>query len=263
MKLGYCGNPAVLSAFSEIPFDYLEANVQSFLVPEKEDVEFAPLLESARNSTVPVLAANCFIPGDLKVVGPVVDHARLLRYADTAFRRAAQIDLSLIVFGSGGARQSPEGWSLATAFEQYVESLQKLAPVAERHGVTLLVEPLNRGECNVVNTVLEGALAVARAGHPNIRLLVDIFHMLRNGECADDIVKVGPYVAHAHIAENQDRTQPGFHGENLGPYLKALQACGYAGNLTIECIWNGVPAEAAKPAFDALRLQLKAAGFEA
>ena len=84
----------------------------------------------------------------------------------------------------------PEGFSPTRAFAQYVEALRRMAPVAQRHGVTIVVEPLNRGECNLINTIVEGAEAAAQADHPAVKLLVDIFHMLRNGESPDDIVTV-------------------------------------------------------------------------
>ena len=44
---------------------------------------------------------------------PYIDHDRLARYADHAFRRAASVGARLVVFASGGARQSPDGWSHA------------------------------------------------------------------------------------------------------------------------------------------------------
>ena len=82
--------------------------------------------------------------------------------------------------------------TVARAFEQYVDLLRQFAPLAEEQGVMIVVEPLNRGECNLINTVREGAEAVRRANHPAVKLLVDLFHMLRNGESPDDLLAVGP-----------------------------------------------------------------------
>jgi sugar phosphate isomerase/epimerase len=122
------------------------------------------------------------------------------------------------------------------------------------------VEPLNRGECNLVNTVIEGAEAAAQADHPSVRLLVDIFHMLRNGESPDDIIKVGAQVRHAHVAEMAERTAPGVRGDDFRPYLRALKRAGYAGMLTIECNWGNLGPEVG-PAIGALRAQLADAGY--
>jgi sugar phosphate isomerase/epimerase len=154
----------------------------------------------------------------------------------------------------------PEGFSGAKAFEQYVDLLRQFAPLAEENGVTIVVEPLNRGECNLVNTVLEGAEAVQRANHPAVKLLVDLFHMLRNGESPDDIVKVGPLIRHAHLAENKDRAAPGTHGEDFRPFLRALRRTGYNERLALEPIWTDLPGQLAA-ALAETRRQLADAGY--
>ena len=205
-------------------------------------------------------AANVLLPATLKCVGPDVDYARLDRYAGNVFRRANGIGMTLIVFGSAGARMIPEGFSATKAFEQYVDLLRRFGPLAEANGVTLVVEPLNRGECNLVNTVIEGAEAVRRANHPAVKLLVDIFHMLRNGESPDDIEKVGPLIRHAHVAENRDRAAPGTNGDDFRPFLRALYRTGYNERLALEPIWTDLPRQLG-PALAELRRQLADAGY--
>jgi sugar phosphate isomerase/epimerase len=256
MNIGVCIDPFTALTWSSLPCDYVEANVQVLFKPEAPEAEFEPLAQRLSGLAGRIGAANCFLPGDLKVTGPAVDHARLARYADAAFRRAAVVGARFIVFGSGGARQVPEGWPLADGFEQYVRALEICAPLAAKHGVVLVVEPLNRGECNLVNTVLEGAVAVARVNHPNIRLLVDIFHMLRNDESPDDIVKAGPWIAHAHVAEKADRTAPGVAGDDFRPFFAALKRAGYAGSLSIESKLGAVPETEIVRSVEVLREQL-------
>jgi sugar phosphate isomerase/epimerase len=261
MQIGICANTASLNLLTPAPgIDFLEGFTQELLQPETADANHTRLAEPllARGFTLP--ASNRFIPPDLKVVGPDIDYARLDRFAAACFRRAKEIDMTLIVFGSAGARMIPPGFSPATAFEQYVDVLRQLGPLAEENGVTLLVEPLNRGECNCVNTILEGADAVRRANTRGVQLLVDIFHMLRNGESPDDIAKVAPLIRHVHVAENKDRAAPGIHNENLRPFYRALRRAGYNDRLTIEADWTDFPAQVG-PAITALRAQLRDAGY--
>lgn len=262
MQLGICADLATLASLPS-PFtgDYfLEVFVQEFLQPETADDAFVPHAAPWLTRGYRLPASNRFLPADLKVVGPDVDYARLDRYAETAFRRAKAIGMNLVVFGSAGARMVPEGFPISRAFEQYVDVLRQLGPLAEEHGVTLVVEPLNRGECNLVNTVLEGAEAVRRANSGGVKLLVDIFHMLRNGESADDIAKVGPIIRHAHVAEDKDRAAPGVHGDNFRPFLRALRRTGYTGALTIEATWTDLASQTA-PALASLRGQLRDSGY--
>lgn len=255
MNIGVCIDPFTALTWPSLPCDYVEANVQALFRPEEPEAGFDELAGQLAAWGGRVLAANCFLPADLKVTGPNVDRERLERYAGTAFRRAARVGVKFIVFGSGGARQVPEGWPLAEGFEQYVRALEMCAPLAAKHGIVLVVEPLNRAECNLVNTVLEGAVAVARVNHPNIRLLVDIFHMLRNGESPDDIVKAGPWIAHAHVAEKAGRTAPGMAGDDFRPFMEALKRAGYAGSMSIEGHLGDDPAGAVVRAAAVLREQ--------
>ena len=261
MQLGFCTDPATLAT---LPFrpecDFIEGHVVNFLTPEAPDADFAPRAAALQACGYPMPAANVLLPPALKCSGPPIDYARLDRYAETVFRRCKEIGMTIIVFGSAGARMIPEGFSPTTAFEQYVDILKQFGPLAEEQGVTIVVEPLNRGECNLVNTILEGAEAVRRANHPAVKLLVDLFHMLRNGESPDDILKVGPLIQHAHLAENKDRAAPGTHGEDFRPFLRALRKVGYNRRLALEPIWTDLPRQLA-PALAETRRQLADAGY--
>ena len=261
MKIGFCTDPATLAA---LPFrpecDFIEGHVVNFLAPEAPDADFAPRAAALRACGYPMPAANVLLPAALKCSGPDVDLPRLERYGRTVFRRCREIGMTVIVFGSAGARMVPDGFPIAQAFEQYVDLLRRFGPMAQENGVTLVVEPLNRDECNLVNTVLEGAEAVRRADHPAVKLLVDLFHMLRNGESPDDIVKVGPLIRHAHLAENKDRAAPGIYGEDFRPFLRALRQTGYNDCLALEPIWTDLPNQLA-PALRELRRQLAEAGY--
>jgi sugar phosphate isomerase/epimerase len=231
--------------------DFIEENVQNFLRPEQPDCAPPPC-------AVPVRAANCFLPSALKCVGPVVDTPRLLRYAATAFARARQVGIEIIVFGSGGARQLPDGFSKAKAEEQFVALLRALGPLAGTQGITLVIEPLNRAECNFINSVPEADALAAAAGHPNVCVLADFFHMLRNGQPPDDIVRHGTRLRHVHVAEKEKRTAPGVAGDDFWPFLRALKQIGYRGAISIESAWGDVKSEAAA-AVRALRQQIQEA----
>ncbi len=261
MQIGFCTDPATLATLPSRPeCDFIEGHVVNFMVPEAPDEAFAPNAAAVRACGYPMPAANVLLPAALKCSGPDIDYARLDRYAHTVFRRAKEIGMTRIVFGSAGARMVPAGFPLAKGFEQYVDLLRQFGPLAEENGVTLVVEPLNRAECNLVNTVLEGAEAVRRANQPAVKLLVDIFHMLRNGESPDDIVKVGPLIRHAHVAENKDRAAPGVNGENFRPFLHALRKTGYNERLALEPIWTDLPRQVG-PALAELRKQLADSGY--
>lgn len=261
MLLGLCASAVgSAKALAAAPLDYVEEHVQNFLAPEGPEDAFAQRLAQAGVAARCTVAANCFLPGALKCTGPQIDEARILAYARTAFARAERAGIDTIVFGSGGARQVPDGFSTATAFEQFIALLTRLAPLAARHGVTLVVEPLNRGECNFINTVDEGAEVVRRVDQPAVRLLADLYHMLRNGEGPEALTRHGALLAHTHIAEKEKRTGPGIAGDDFRPFLTALRAGGYDRRMSLECGFPDLEADLAR-SLKALRGQLADAGY--
>ena len=261
MKTGVCIAFENASALARAGFDHIEENVQNFLIPEGSDEVFAAKLDAAKQAGLPVLAANCFIPGGLKCTGPVVDSARLARYAETAFRRAQQAGIHFIVFGSGGSRQVPDGFDHGHALDQFISFAKSIAPVAGRHDVTIVIEPLNKKECNFINSLAEGAAIVEAVDHPHLRLLADFYHMSMDRESPDEIIKHGRHLAHAHVAELEGRTAPGSHAEDFGPYLRALHEVNYGGAISYECSWKQFPEQAAD-SLKGFRAQLREAGLD-
>jgi len=119
------------------------------------------------------------------------------------------------------------------------------AAYAARHNIKLSVEPLNRFECYVLNTVEDSAEVVRQVGAPNYGLLYDTFHA--NIEEKDPIGAIASnlrYINHVHFSEN-DRGTPGKGHIPWGPTMKALKQGGYDGWCTIEAFGRALPALAA------------------
>lgn len=254
-RLGVCTSIGNAAAVKLAGGDYIEESVQGFLIPDRPESEFREKAGAAALSPLPVLACNGFLPASLKSVGPDARPEEIAAYAGTAFRRAAEIGITTVVFGSSGSRAIPDGFDRAEARRQFVGLLRRLGPIAAAHGIIVAIEPLNRDECNFINTVAEGAAVVREAGHPNIRLLADIYHMLRENEGPAALVDAGPLLRHVHIAEKDRRTPPGVAGDDFRPYLQALRQAGYAGAISVECRWDDLATEL-PAALKALREQL-------
>lgn len=246
LKIGICTGPENGQIVKDAGADYIEAGVQKFLVPRDDDKAFDEQRKAADACPLPILAANGFIPGDLKTTGPDHDPKPVLAYAEVAFKRAGQVGIEHIVFGSGGSRQLPDGFSQAEAFDQFTELLHAMGPIAADHNVVVVVEPLGP-ECNFIKSLEEGAAAVHKADHPNIRLLADSFHMIRIDEPGEKIRPVISLIEHVHVAEQEGRRAPGVSGQDFTPYLKPLADGGYTGKISLECGWpDGLEADAAR-----------------
>jgi sugar phosphate isomerase/epimerase len=251
VSTGIANNGILFSA----GYSFVEENVRNFLAPAEDETVFQAKLALLKESKLPVEACNSFLPGNLKCVGTAPLHDDILKFAETAFKRAETAGVKTIVFGSGGARAIPEGFSKDEAKNQFITLCKGIAPLAKKYNVVISLEPLNTKECNFINSVAEGGEIVEAVNHNNFRLLADFYHMLRENETPANITKYGHLLYHTHIAENVGRTAPGVNKEDFTPYFKALKDSGYKGRMAIECSWKSLGEQAA-PALQEMRRQL-------
>ncbi len=244
LELGICTGVDRHGLVKNAGFTFIEEGVRSFLVPAEPETAFSEKLEKAKASSLPVIACNSFLPGNMKSVGPDPAFSEILQFAETAFKRAKASGVKIIVFGSGGSRGIPEGFSKEEATRQFIELCKQMGPVAAKYGTVVVIEPLNKKECNFINSVAEGGEIVKAVDHPNIRLLADLYHMKMDGEGPDNIIKYGKLLRHVHIAEKEGRSAPGTHGEDFTAYFDALKKVRYKGAISIECKWEDMEKQA-------------------
>lgn len=237
-SLGVAGRLQGAKAAADAGAEHMEMSVRRVLVPDKPESVFKENMAAVKALPIPLIACNSFIPRTIKSVGPDADHDSVLAWAKIAFSRAQRLGVGTIVYGSGGSRGIPDGFGPKVASDQFVELLKRMGPLAQQYGVTVAVEPLQPQEVHFINMVGEGAAIARQVDHPNVKLTVDLFHMLRGNDPAQAIRGAGPLVYHTHIAENKGRSTPGVHGEDFRPMLKALKDIGYVGPMSIEGAWK-------------------------
>jgi sugar phosphate isomerase/epimerase len=234
MQYGVCCAPPLAASAMQAGFDFLEWSVGGFLKPREPRHAFLAALEEVHAVKLLYPVLNCFVPGDLKVTGPHVNAFELQKYVATTFERAEHAGVKVIVFGSGDARRIPEGFDHKDARDQIIRFCSMLAPIAWRHGVTVVVEPLNSKECNVLTTIKECAALVREVAQPGLRLLVDSYHLYRENDSCEDIVTHGDLLAHVHIATEKNRFAPGAEPCDFTSFFAALSKAGYNGRVSIE-----------------------------
>jgi sugar phosphate isomerase/epimerase len=259
IELGVATSFARHAALKSAGFQYIEESVGRLLMPEAGDAEFERTRLAVASASLPVYACANFVPGDMKIVGPKVEMEALLRYVEIAFRRAGKAGVKRIVLGSGKSRQIPEGCSRDRAVEQLVDFGRRIAPLAQSHGVIVVLEPLQYSECNFINRVDEGLAIVEGVNHSNFQQHADIFHMLRVDEGPESLVKAGARLKHCHIATKKGRKAPGLEEQDCRPYFKALKQIGYRGGMSIAARWGKDLTAELPIAFSALRKQIESA----
>jgi D-psicose/D-tagatose/L-ribulose 3-epimerase len=124
------------------------------------------------------------------------------------------------------AREQQRRWA--------AESLREVGGYAAARGVGLAMEPLNRFETDLVNTVEQGLDLCERIGLDNVGLLLDTFHMnIEEKSLPDAIAAAGPRLRHFHACEN-DRGAPGSGHVEWDGVFAALKETGYDGLVVIE-----------------------------
>ena len=93
--------------------------------------------------------------------------------------------------------------------ESIVAGLRRMAPLLEKAGVTLLVEPLNDVKDHkgyYLTDSNEGFDIIREVNSPRVRLLYDVYHQLHMGEDVLSRVEENlPLIGHFHIAGFPDR----------------------------------------------------------
>jgi D-psicose/D-tagatose/L-ribulose 3-epimerase len=125
--------------------------------------------------------------------------------------------------------------------ERAAEVHRAVAAHAGSVGITCAIEPLNRFESHLLNTMDDAAAYVARVGHPAFKTMYDTFHA--NIEEKDPIAALErnfDAVAHIHISEN-DRGTPGEGHTPIRQTIQKAKSLGYDGWLTIEAFGAALP----------------------
>lgn len=239
--LGVCTSFSNATAVKNAGFAYLEESVQTYLVPNESDGVFTQKLQQAIAAGIKITICNNFLPSTLKCVGSQVKMDSIARYAEVVFKRAQQAGISILVFASGPSRTVPQGWPVADARKQLVVLLKQLAVIAGKYKIILAFEPLNRYETNLINTIEEGITLIKEVNSPNVKLTADFYHMMRENESPDVLLKAGKMLVHCHLAERARRTPPGVYGDNFVPFFDVLKKLNYKGNISIECSWSNLP----------------------
>ncbi|MCY7352189.1 MAG: TIM barrel protein [Cytophagaceae bacterium] len=243
LPLGVCTDYKNAAMLKELGYSFIEESVGRFLMPDSGEDGYQKKRQELQAANFPIRSYIYFFPGNLKSVGPELHHEAILQRADLALKRAKECGSKNIVFGSGGSRAIPSGFDRDKAKAQHIELCKKMAPLAEKHGVTLAVEPLNRGETNFINSLAEGVEIIEAVNNPWFKLQCDIYHMLRENEPPEEILKYRNHIVHCHIAEKQHRTAPGLEGDDFKPYFRALKKVKYTGGLSLECNWKNFEQE--------------------
>ena len=234
IKLGICTSIDNAALMKEIGYDYIELGLSG--IAEMDEAEYRELLAKVKASPLPVEAANSMVPARFKLCSAEGTGEEISAYLDKAFARAEELGIEMVVFGSGGARRMPDEMSESEGYKLLSQFLRLAARKAERHFITIAVEPLRAEECNIINFVTDAQRLASMTMCLNVGALADLYHMMAGGDYYDDLEN-GIGIIHAHIAEERFRGFPKLSDacyQEYAEFFRTLKHIGYEGRVSIE-----------------------------
>ena len=216
-------------------FDYIEPGAAD--IAAMSDDDFNDYSGDLLASSLRCHALNSLIRRpDLKVVGNEISLSAVSDYLEPCFARCQKLGASVVVWGSAGSRNVPAGFSRDKAWEQIATYLHMAGDLAKRHDLIVAIEPLRHQESNILNTGAEAHKMVRTVKHPNVRMIIDYYHMRVENEDPRIVETAKHDIVHLHFANPHGRVWPHdlSEDEEYKKFFHYLGGIGYSGGISVE-----------------------------
>ena len=233
IKIGVCTRDGATAA--TYGFDYIEPAAGE--IAAMSDDEFRDYSQEVLTLPIRCRAFNGLIRRpDLKVVGNEVSLSALKDYLEPCLARCKHLGASIAVWGSAGSRNVPEGFSRRRANEQIAGFLRMAGDIARQHELLIAIEPLRHQESNILNTGNEALEMVRTVKHPNVRMIIDYYHLREENEDPKILEVAQREIVHLHFANPHGRLWPHDLAEDdhYAEFFRYLKKTAYSGGISIE-----------------------------
>ena len=142
------------------------------------------------------------------------------------------------------------------------EQFNEMGDFAQKHGTTVILEPLNRKEAFYLRQLGDAASICRDIDNPGVTCLGDFWHMTWEETCdMAAFVSAGKHLQHVHMASRKRRSMPGEDGDadNYVAGFRGLKMLGYNKFVSFECGCQGDRNVVVPAALELLRTQWKEA----
>lgn len=130
----------------------------------------------------------------------------------------------------------------ADAHDAFVANLTYACEQAAPHGITILIEPLNRYDAPgyFLTTTMQAVDLIDTVGAPNLKLMFDCYHVqLMEGDLSHKLADLLPHIGHIQFASVPDRGPPDSGEVNYAHVFEAIGALDFSKPLGAEYKPNG------------------------
>ena len=231
---------------SQYGYDGIEIHLR-----DPHDVDWEEMVELSQRYSLPVTTLGTGMAAGmdgltftdaraevrLRAVERVKDHIKL------AARLGSAVTIGVL---NGNLGNNIE--QAAQRRELHLACLKECCHAAGDVDVFLLLEPLNRYECDWLNTTADALSVIEQLGAANLKYLADTYHMnIEEVDIGAGIRRAGSSLGYIHLVDS-NRCGPGQGHIPFRDVLNALNDVGYDGYLSFECLPKPDAASALKSA---------------
>ena len=164
------------------------------------------------------------------------NHPKFVKAIETSCKAAKKLGCKLMTVVGG---DDQPGMSQEEMHENIIAGLKLAAPIAEEHGVVMILEPMNirvdhKGHC------LYGSPPAIRiceeVASPSVKINWDLYHMqITEGDLCGRLRDGWKQVGYLQLADHPGRNEPGTGEVHYNRVLKAAHDLGYRGFVGLEC----------------------------
>ncbi|MBU1100374.1 MAG: sugar phosphate isomerase/epimerase [Bacteroidetes bacterium] len=228
--LAYKGNiEENIARIKELGYDGVELAVRN---PNELDVNYIQNLTTNNDLPVPAIGTGqAFGEEGLSFTNPNPEiRKQAIQRTKDQIHFAKKFDALVIIGLLRGI--APKEMEFKEAENLLLEALKECAEVDEN--VKIAIEPINRYETNLINTVSSGMDFLEKLGKENVGLLLDTFHMnIEEPDIEESIVLAKDKFFHFHVADS-NRWHPGAGHLDFGSILNKLEQVNYSGFVSAE-----------------------------
>ena len=233
VEIGVCTGTEDLGKAERWGFDYLEPAAAA--IAALSATEFERVRQQVLASRLRCRSFNSLIR-TMQVVGPEANLDAVSIYLNAALDRCRQLGARVVVWGSASSRNIPAGHSREQAWQEIKRFLQRAGDIAKSHELVIGIEPLRKQESNIINAGAEAFRLVDEVKHPNVKMIIDYYHLRMENEDPDILVRARQHVVHLHFANPNGRRWPKSVDDDpeYGRFFQLVKQIGYTGGLSIE-----------------------------